>query len=132
MLTRMRLVVVLGAVVVLIAGCQRAAQQQTSPSAGEGMEEGQVVKVIAKEFAFEPKEIRVKAGMVTFRVENAGTVEHEFMIEGVTAHGDHTSETFKPGVTHEVEVELAPGTYPVSCNVAGHKEAGMVATIVAE
>jgi hypothetical protein len=35
-------------------------------------------------------------------------------------------------LTHEVEVELKPGSYPVSCNVARHKEAGMVATIIVE
>jgi uncharacterized cupredoxin-like copper-binding protein len=59
-------------------------------------------------------------------------VEHEFMIEGVTTHGEHASETFQPGITHEVQAELKPGTYPVSCNVAGHKEAGMAATIIVE
>ena len=116
-------------VALLAAGCQRAAQQQ--PPAAEPVE-AQVVNVVAKEFTFEPKEIRVKAGMVKFLVENEGTVEHEFMIEGVTAHGEHASETFTPGVTHEVEVELKPGTYPVSCNVPGHKEAGMVALIIVE
>jgi len=91
-----------------------------------------VVDVVAKEFAFEPKEVRVRAGMVKFRVRNEGAVEHEFMIEGITAHGEHASETFRPGVTHEIDVELKPGTYPVSCNVPGHKEAGMVATVIVE
>jgi len=128
--TRMKVALLLAAVVLLAVGCRRAAQQP-GPTA-DPMDE-QVVEVIAKEFAFEPKEIRVKPGMVTFKVKNEGTVEHEFMIEGVTAHGEHASETFRPGVTHEVEVELNPGrTYPVSCNVAGHREAGMVGSIIVE
>jgi len=109
-------------------GCQRAVQQ---PPAPEPMA-ADVVDVVAKEFAFEPKEVRVRAGMVKFRVRNEGAVEHEFMIEGITAHGEHASETFRPGVTHEIDVELKPGTYPVSCNVPGHKEAGMVATVIVE
>ena len=116
MSTRMRIAVVVAGVVLLAAGCQRAAQQQ--PPAAEPVE-AQVVNVVAKEFTFEPKEIRVKAGMVKFLVENEGT-------------GEHASETFTAGVTHEVEVELKPGTYPVSCNVPGHKEAGMVALIIVE
>jgi uncharacterized cupredoxin-like copper-binding protein len=94
--------------------------------------EAQVVNVVAREFVFRPTEIRVKAGMVKFLVKNEGAVEHEFMIEGVTEHREHASEIFAPGVTHEVEVELKPGTYPVSCNVPGHREAGMVASIIVE
>ncbi|HEY6103512.1 MAG TPA: cupredoxin domain-containing protein [bacterium] len=131
MSTRLIVAVLAAGAVIVAAGCQRAAQQPQQQPAAEPME-GQAATVVAKEFAFEPKEIRVKAGMVKFMVKNEGTVEHEFMIEGVTMHGEHTTERFKPGVTHEVEVELKPGTYPVSCNVAGHKEAGMVATIVVE
>jgi uncharacterized cupredoxin-like copper-binding protein len=130
MRTHMKTGVLLAGVALLAAGCQRAAQQPATPAAAPAG--GQVMNVVAKEFVFEPKEIRVKSGMVTFRVKNEGTVEHEFMIEGVTAHGEHASETFAPGVTHEVEVELAPGTYPVSCNVAGHREAGMVGSIIVE
>jgi len=122
-------VAILLTVVVLTAGCQRTARQ---PGPTAGPMDAQVVEVIAKEFAFEPTEMRVKPGMVTFKVKNEGTVEHEFMIEGVTAHGDHASGTFGPGVMHEVEVELNPGTYPVSCNVAGHREAGMMGSIIVE
>jgi len=129
MSTRMRIAVVVAGLALLAAGCQRSAQQPKPTARPMG---GQVVNVIAKEFVFEPKEIRVKAGMVTFMVRNEGAVEHEFIIEGVTTHGEHASETFRPGVTHEVEVELKPGTYPVSCNVAGHREAGMVGTIIVE
>ena len=130
MRTHMKIGLLLAGVALLAVGCQRAAQQPAAPAAGPADEH--VVDVVAKEFVFEPKDIRVRPGMVTFRVKNEGTVEHEFMIEGVTAHGEHTSETFAPGVTHEVEVELTPGTYPVSCNVAGHREAGMVASITVE
>jgi plastocyanin len=129
MFTRIRIAISVAGLAVLASGCQQTAQQPV-PTA-EPME-GQVVDVVAKEFAFEPKEIRVKAGRVTFKVKNEGTVEHGCMIEGVTAHGEHASETFQPEVTHEVQVELRPGTYPVSCNVAGHREAGMVGSIIVE
>lgn len=112
---------------VVVAGCQRGARRP----AGQATEV-QVVNVVAKEFAFEPKEIRTRAGKVRFIVTNEGAVEHEFMIERATEHGEHAETAFKPGVTHTVEVDLEPGTYEVTCNLPGHKDAGMVATLIVE
>lgn len=90
-----------------------------------------VVNVVAKEFAFEPKEIKVNAGMAKFLVRNDGAVEHDFEIVGVAEHGaEHEGKLIQPSEARVVEVELKPGTYQVVCTVAGHKEAGMVATIV--
>lgn len=109
--------------------CQRAAQQPTPQRADEGAT--QVVNVIAKEFAFEPKEIKLNAGMAKIVVRNNGSVEHDFEIVGVAEHGaEHEGKLIQPSEAREVEVELKPGTYQVVCTVAGHKEAGMVATIV--
>ena len=123
------LMIVLG-IAVVAAGCQRAAQ----PPAREKMAgETQVVNVVAKEFAFEPKEIMVKAGMVKFAVQNAGAIEHDFEVAGVAEHGaEHAQKLFKPGETYQTALQLRPGTYEVVCNVPGHKEAGMTATITVE
>lgn len=116
-------------VVLAVAGCQRAAQSPVPRTAGEGTM--QVVNVVAKEFAFEPKEIKVNAGMAKFVVRNEGAVEHDFEIVGVDEHGvEHEAKLIRPSEAREVEVELKPGTYQVVCTVAGHKEAGMAATIV--
>lgn len=85
----------------------------------------------AKEFAFEPKEIRVNAGMARFVVRNGGTVEHDFEIVGVAQHGaEHKARLIQPGAVYEVEVSLRPGIYEVVCTVPGHQEAGMFGTIV--
>lgn len=65
-------------VILAIAACQRAAQSPEHQMAEKGT--AQVVNVVAKEFAFEPKEIRVNAGMAKFVVRNEGTVEHDFEI----------------------------------------------------
>jgi uncharacterized cupredoxin-like copper-binding protein len=107
-------------------GCQRAAQDVQDG-------ESRTIAVVAKEFAFEPKEIRVKAGRVQFLVKNIGTVEHDFMIVGVAEHGGaHGTETFKPGETYTLVADLTPGTYVIECGVAGHKEAGMTAALIVE
>lgn len=129
--------VVITAVVLSIglAACQRQAAPPEPPASeapGE-MGEMQVVTIVAREFAFEPNEIRVRPGMVRFVVRNEGSVEHDFEIVGVAEHGmAHEQKLFRPGETYTVEVELAPGRYEVVCNVAGHRESGMTAAIIVE
>ncbi|MEX0766372.1 MAG: cupredoxin domain-containing protein [bacterium] len=116
-------------VAIVVAGCQRAAQSPAPRTTEEGTMP--VVNVVAKEFAFEPKEIKVNAGMAKFLVRNDGAVEHDFEIVGVAEHGaEHEGKLIQPSEARVVEVELKSGTYQVVCTVAGHKEAGMVATIV--
>ena len=126
------------ALAIIIAGCQRQAAQPTPPAVstpGEmsDMGDAQMVNVVAREFAFEPKEIRVKPGVVRFAVKNEGTVEHDFEIVGAAEHGaEHEQKLFKAGETYTLEADLKPGRYEAVCNVPGHKESGMVATVVVE
>lgn len=89
-----------------------------------------VVKVTAKEFAFEPKEVKVKAGQpVKLVLENKGVIEHDIVLEKL---GLKTS-TIQPGKTAELTfTPKAKGRYPIVCSVPGHKEAGMTATLVVE
>lgn len=89
-----------------------------------------VVKVTAKEFAFEPKEVKVKAGQpVKLVLENKGVIEHDIVVEKL---GLKTS-TIQPGKTAELTfTPKAKGRYPIACSVPGHKEAGMTATLVVE
>lgn len=125
----MLLVVVTAGIALTVAGCQRATQAPGPETAED--KTTQVVDIVAREFAFEPKEIRINAGMAKFVVRNAGAVEHDFEIVGAAEHGmEHTAKLIQPNEVYEVQVELTPGTYQVVCNVAGHKEAGMVGTII--
>jgi len=124
-----RFVLLIAGIAIAAAGCQRATELPEHQMADE--ETMHVVNVVAKEFAFEPKEIKVSTGMVKFVVRNEGTVEHDFEIVGAAEHGaEHEARLIKPREVYEVEVPLDPGTYQVVCNVPGHKDAGMVATIV--
>lgn len=87
----------------------------------------------------------VKAGRVTFRVQNAAKTErHEMIVARVgdpaaplpydaTKHRVIESKlqalgeasNIKPGETKSLTLTLKPGKYLLLCNVSGHYEAGM-------
>jgi iron uptake system component EfeO len=86
------------------------------------------VNVGAKEFAYHPAAIAVKAGTVTFKVKNTGVAEHEFEIFQGSQVIDEI-EGLVPGLEKELKVDLAPGDYTIVCKLPGHEEAGMKATL---
>ena len=86
------------------------------------------VEIVLKEWAIEPQEITVQAGQVTFTLQNAGNLEHDFKIEEM----EGKSELILPQGSGTWEVSLSPGSYSVICSVPGHKEAGMVGTLIVE
>jgi uncharacterized cupredoxin-like copper-binding protein len=89
----------------------------------------QVLEVDAGEFYFEPEEMRVAADEpVMLVLRNVGGVEHDFTID------DPAVDVYAAvGETAEEEIgSFAAGTYDVYCSIPGHREAGMVATLIAE
>ncbi|MCB1258028.1 MAG: cupredoxin domain-containing protein [Microthrixaceae bacterium] len=81
------------------------------------------VQVKATEFAFDPKDIKVaENGKII--LDNAGAVQHDFQVEGLTM------DMVDPGKTGELVLTgLAPGEYTFICTVPGHEAAGMKGTI---
>ena len=98
-----------------------AAQQPAAPAG-----DGQAVKVEMSEFKFTMAPGEVKTETVSFELVNAGSVEHNFIIEGTSVKSEHIGA----GQTVMVQADLAPGTYKVVCDVAGHTEAGMATELV--
>jgi uncharacterized cupredoxin-like copper-binding protein len=90
------------------------------------------IKITQKEFSFTPKSVTVAAGPARFVLTNAGQIEHDFMIKEL---GVDTG-MIKPGATVTVPaagkppIMLKGGTYQAYCMVPGHKELGMLMTIV--
>lgn len=77
---------------------------------------------------FEPKEVTIPANTdVTITLPNNGVAAHDFSIDAL-----NISEALPPGETKTVVINAAPGSYEYYCNVPGHKEAGMVGTLVVE
>lgn len=119
-----RMVTLMAMAALLVSACGGGnGTATTATTAPAGFE----VTVTATEFAFEPANIEVPAGVpVTIVLVNSGVIEHDFSIDalGLTIHAD-------PGETVRETVNFAAGTYEVHCTVPGHHEAGMEGTLVA-
>jgi iron uptake system component EfeO len=110
-----------------LAACGGSAAPGASSGAGRGGQPDTIV-VTAREFAFDPSEITVAAGDVTFSVTNDGSQEHEFEIFRGDIVVDEV-EGLVPGLTREFTVTLAPGDYTYVCKLTGHEEAGMTGSL---
>lgn len=147
----MRALLVAGLLLALVAGACAS-----TPAAL-----GRLVRVEMTDFAFAPKEIRVKAGeLVAFELSNKGVVQHELMAgSGEILHaGGYTEDLFKGldvrmsgempkehghgGFSVMVDkgrtaratftVPARPGTYEIACFEPGHYASGMVGKLVIE
>lgn len=120
----LHLVPVLAALLLLaLAGCTVASGREIGIAAGERNSNPAMY--------FEPKRVTARAGEnVTFVVRNDGAVDHEFE-SGEAGIGE---VIVPPGRTRRVAFEAPskPGEYPVYCDLAGHREAGMELVLVVE
>lgn len=91
-------------------------------SAGDGAD---VVTVRGDDrLQFDRDSYRAEPGEVTFVYVNDGAVAHTLLIEGVDDF------RLSMGRRDEGSVELDAGEYVLWCDIAGHREAGMVADLV--
>lgn len=79
------------------------------------------IRVPVEKFAF-PPEVRMASGGTLF-VHNRDLTRHTFTVRGTSV-----SEQLRPGVGARFRVDLAPGTYPLVCDVPGHE--AMRATLI--
>jgi uncharacterized cupredoxin-like copper-binding protein len=97
------------------------------------------VDVTLAQFAVSPSATAAPAGRVTFRVHNAGTITHEFVVirtptlaadlpvrNGRAVEAGNVGETgdLQPGATKSVAIRLPAGHYALICNLPGHYLAG--------
>ena len=78
-----------------------------------------------REFAVEPKQISVAVGG-TLQVMNTGTMPHNLAVKDTTL----ATKMIDAGGSENLSLAgLSAGTYTVFCEVPGHEQAGMVATL---
>ena len=120
-------VLLVAALGMLLVGCgggaTPAAGGTTAPS---GTRE---IKVDATDFKFTPGDQTFKAGeTVKVTVTNKGAVDHTWVLTDASG-----KELFKmqipqgKTVSQDLTVPSTPGSYTILCDIAGHKEAGMIA-----
>lgn len=112
------------------------------------------LSLIATDIAYDVNRLEVAAGQpVKLTLQNQGVLEHDFSITEMPYAGDVTTTEMAeemPGhdmsnIAEEPDIHVAaptdgsntieftpstPGEYEFYCTVAGHKEAGMVGTLV--
>lgn len=108
-----------------------APTEASGTEGGEATEEsaggGQEVTITGHDIYFDPSEVHIKAGPVTFTLPNEGAAEHDFSIDELDINVNMPA-----GTTQTLEVDIPAGTYQFYCNIPGHKDAGMVGTLVVE
>ena len=118
-------------VIALLAACSGGTVGGTKAPASGG---GKSYNVTATEFQFAPNKFDAKVGQkVTFNMANKGTVEHTFVILSPDGSQELAKLSAQPGETKSLEfTPKDAGTYPIDCNIAGHKEAGMTGQLTVQ
>jgi uncharacterized cupredoxin-like copper-binding protein len=97
-----------------------------TPTTGATTAAAMTVDVVAQDIFFEPKELTIPANTdVTVNLPNEGAAPHNFSIDALGIDVD-----IAPGATEQVVINAPAGEYEFYCNVPGHKEAGMVGTLI--
>jgi plastocyanin len=93
---------------------------------GSSAPQALAVTLHAKDIAFDVTTLTAKAGQtVNVTYINDGALDHTFKIDNVVEE-----QKIAAGATTTFSFTApAAGTYTYYCNVAGHKEAGMVGTL---
>ena len=83
----------------------------------------------AEDIKFDKKDYTAPAGEVTVALESKGTQVHSLVIydKDNTVVGEELK--VNPGQTKVGTYDLPAGTYSLICDIPGHKEAGMTATL---
>jgi uncharacterized cupredoxin-like copper-binding protein len=96
-----------------------------------------------KEYSIAPQPSEVAAGGVTFKVRNAGSIKHEFVVlrtekkASDLLKGNEADETgnvgeignVPPGQTKTLSLKLKAGHYALICNLPGHYKLGQYADL---
>jgi manganese oxidase len=118
-------VAVIGAAVAVLAAiiAFRGTPAGATEVAGEEGEP-QVVEYALSEFAIEGA-VEIGAGPTVLQATNQGSTAHNLAIEG-----GPTTPDLAAGDSAPLDVgDLSPGSYVIFCTIAGHREAGMEATL---
>jgi len=105
--------------------------EQPAPANGEQPAGATAIEVIAgkpAELQFDPSQITIPANTeVTVTLRNEGALPHNFAVDELGISVD-----VQPGEETQFTINAPAGQYEFYCNVPGHREGGMVGTLVVE
>ena len=116
-------------VMLAASGCTAAGEEAPEEGAASAPA---TIQVSLSEFAISPPMIHASAGEpLTFEVTNEGTAPHTFGVD--TGEGVQATAEIPPGEGATLEVSaLEAGTYETFCTIPGHREAGMVGSLMVQ
>jgi plastocyanin len=109
------------------SGSAGSSSSGSSSSSGGG---GETLKLAADpngKLVFDKKTLDAKAGNLTIDFANKSGIPHAVAIQG---HGVQKSGSTITSGSNTLAVNLKPGKYTFYCPVDGHRQAGMVGTLV--
>jgi uncharacterized cupredoxin-like copper-binding protein len=109
-----------------IAGCGGDGDETTpAPSVNAQSADGQTVNVSETEYKLDPSHPTVRAGVVSFKATNDGSVDHNLEVEGPEGEQE-LEQDIAPGESGTLTVDLSkPGRYQFYCPVGDHRGLGM-------
>jgi plastocyanin len=114
--------------VLLVAGCgggDQPGRTITVPADGS-------VRVVAKEYSFDPSKIVVRApGTLELTLRNDGSLAHNLKLLNDGREGGGTP-SFPGGRSESVRLEVLRGDYEFVCTVGDHAELGMKGKLTVE
>jgi uncharacterized cupredoxin-like copper-binding protein len=93
---------------------------------------GSAVNVSETEYKLNPSDPTAKAGQVTLKATNDGTVTHSLEVEGTSSGDQELKSELQPGQSGTLTVNLKPGKYEFYCPIDGHKDLGMKGEITVQ
>jgi plastocyanin len=102
-----------------MAACGGGSVDTTVPAGAVGL------AVTAVDTRFDAKTYTASPGDVTVAYANKGNLVHTLLIEGV----DGFRVQANPEKTKTGTVSLKPGVYTIYCDIPGHRDQGMQATL---
>lgn len=140
-------IVLIGAVILgatLLGSSSDTSSTSSSSVTTNSVKPDATLTVNVGEMFLKPASTKLSAGNIEFEVKNAGNMMHEVVVLKTTTPFDKLPVTngrvsestsvgevadIAAGATKRNIIKLAPGSYVLVCNIAGHYSAGMRAAI---
>jgi uncharacterized cupredoxin-like copper-binding protein len=118
-----------GAAVVAALSIVSCGGSSTSGSGANTVPANPDLTILAQDIKFDKKEYSVKAGAVKTAYISKGEQTHTLVVQDPRGNDVPPKLRVTPGQQHGAVYQLAAGTYVLYCDIPGHRDAGMQATL---